>query len=382
MRGCIKKRGKSWCMIVYLGRDSNRVKRYKWYTHPTRREAELHLSHLLTQLQGGGWMPPSRLLLGDFLQQWIQDYAVGAVASTTLDRYKSLFRIHLEPALGSIPVAKLTPQAIQAFLSQKLNEKVSPTTVQHIYRLLHEALGHGVRWGILLRNPTDAVVPPRRAKCEVRVWDEEQTKLFLGEAKRSSRFYPLYLAAALTGMRQGELLGLRWRDLDLALRVASIQQTFYRLGKQQLFKEPKTPRSRRAVALPEVLVAALQDVKERQNHYRSFYGRDYANHDLVFCQSNGQPLRANNIVRRDFRKVTERVGLPRIRFHDLRHGHATHLLRQGENPKVVQERLGHSSPAFTLHVYSHVLPGMQDQASRKLAERILAPDNDAGIRRP
>ncbi len=371
MRGCVKKRGKRWCVIVYLGRDSNRGKRYKWYTHPTKREAESHLSHLLTQLQGGGGIPPSRLTLGDYLRQWIRDYATGAVAPTTLDRYKSLSRIHIEPGLGAIPVGKLTPQAIQAYLSHKLSEKLSPTTVHHLYRLLHEALRHGVRWGILLRNPADAVDSPRRERREVRVWDEEQTKLFLGEAKRSSRYYPLYLTAALTGMRQGELLGLRWRDVDLALRVASIQQTFYRLGKQQLFKQPKTPRSRRTVALPEALIDALRDLQEQQKRHREFHGRDYADHELIFCQSNGRPLRANNIVRRDFREVVNRAGLPRIRFHDLRHSHATHLLRQGENPKVVQERLGHSSPAFTLHIYSHVLPGMQDQAARRLAERIL-----------
>ena len=330
-------------------------------------------------LQGGAGIPPSRLLLGDYLRQWIKDYATGAVAPTTLDRYKSLSRIHIEPALGYVPVTKLTPQAIQAYLSKKLSGNLSPSTVHHIYRLLYQALRHGVRWGMLLRNPADAVDPPRRRNPEVRVWDEEQTKLFLGEAKRSSKYYPLYLAAALTGMRQGELLGLRWRDVDLALRVISIQQTFYQLGKQQLFKEPKTSKARRTVALPDVLIDQLRALKEQQKQHRAFHGQDYVDHDLVFCQSNGRPLRANNIVRRDFRKITKLAGLPKIRFHDLRHSHATHLLRQGENPKVVQERLGHSSPAFTLSVYSHVLPGMQDQAARRLADRVLGDNHHAEI---
>jgi integrase len=215
------------------------------------------------------------------------------------------------------------------------------------------------------------VDPPRRVNPEMQVLDEEQVRLFLAEARRSSPHYALYLAAILTGMRQGELAGLRWRDVDLVLGVAAIQQTFYQMGKQQFFKEPKTPRSRRNVTLPRALIEEIRRVREQQARYRELFGSEYQDHDLIFCQPNGKPMRANNIVRRDFKGVLKRAGLPRIRFHDLRHAHATLLLRQGVHPKVVQERLGHSTPAFTLQVYSHVLPGMQEEAAEALGQRLL-----------
>jgi integrase len=172
-------------------------------------------------------------------------------------------------------------------------------------------------------------------------------------------------------MRQGELLGLRWSDVDFPLGTASIQQTMYRLGSTILFKEPKTARGRRSVALPAALIAALHEHKERQAEMRRLLGNEYKDHDLVFSQPNGKPLHAHNIVQRDFRRVIQRAGLPRISFHDLRHTHVTHLLRAGVHPKVVQERLGHSTPAFTLAVYSHVLPGMQEEAARALSSRLL-----------
>jgi len=205
----------------------------------------------------------------------------------------------------------------------------------------------------------------------MRVWDEEQVRLFLAEAKRSSPYYRLYLAALLTGMRQGELLGLRWKDLGPTLHVASVQQTFYRLGRKQLFKEPKSARARRTVVLAETLISELHRLREEQAGRRDLMSDDYEDHDLVFCQPNGKPLHAHNLVRRDFRSVTMRAKLPRIRFHDLRHTHATHLLRHGVHPKVVQERLGHSTPAFTLAVYSHVLPGMQEEAVKRLEASLL-----------
>jgi integrase len=205
----------------------------------------------------------------------------------------------------------------------------------------------------------------------MRVWDEEQARLFLAEARRSSPHYPLYLTAVLTGMRQGELLGLRWQDVDLTLGVAHIRQTFCRIAGRMMFKEPKSPRSRRAVALPELVVDALRDVRDAQRRAKNVMGDAYEDRDLVFCQPNGKPLHGHNVARRDFRRIIARAKLPRIRFHDLRHCHATLLLRYGTNPKIVQERLGHSAIGVTMDTYSHVLPGMQAEAAQVVAERLL-----------
>ncbi|MDR7549491.1 MAG: site-specific integrase [Armatimonadota bacterium] len=322
-------------------------------------------------MQSGGWTPPAKTLLGDFLDQWLRDYAAGAVRPTTLDGYRAIVRVHLAPALGHIPLSALSGQAIQGYASRKLQEGLSPASVHKHYRLLHEALGHAVRWGLLTRNPAALADPPRPSRKEMRVLDDEQVRLFLAEAKRSSAHYRLYLAAVTTGMRQGELLGLRWRDVDLALGVASVQQTFYRLGAQMLFGEPKSAKARRTVALPVVLVEELRALREEQEENRRLLGPDYHDYGLVFCQPNGKPLHGHNISRGDLRRVLARAGLPRIRFHDLRHSHATLLPRQGEHPKVVSERLGHSGVGITLDTYSHVLPGMQAQAAARLEERLF-----------
>ncbi len=293
-----------------------------------------------------------------------------------------IVRKHILPTLGHIPLTALSPQAVQGYFSSRLQGKkdergrwvqrpLSPTTVRHHGMLLHEALRHAVRWGLRASNPTDMVDMPRNRQTEMRVLDEEQVRLFLAEAKRYSPYYRLYLAALMTGMRQGELLGQRWRDLNLSLGTASVQQIFYRLGRQQLFKEPKSAKARRTVALPSVLVEELRALRKEQDERRGLLGDLYQDQGLVFCQANGKPLHANDIRRGDFRKVLNRPGLPQIRFHDLRHCHATLLLQQGANPKVVQERLGHSTPAFTLAIYGHVLPGMQEEAARTLEGRLF-----------
>ena len=372
MRGCIVKRGNGYALVIHLGRDPlTGKKRQKWYSHRTRREAEAQAAQLLVQVQAGGGVPPARLRAGDYLDQWLKDYAAGAVSFSTLRRYEDIIRLHLKPALGHIPLSRLTAQAIQSYTSGKLAGGQSPASVLYHYRVLHEALQHAVRWGLLVRNPADFVDPPRLRHTEMRTWDEEQVRLFLAEAKRSSPHYTLYLTAVLTGMRQGELLGLRWKDVDLTLGTASIRQTFYRLGGQQIFNEPKSHRSRRMVELDPMLVDELRRLRDEQKERRNILGADYEDRDLIFCQPDGKPLHAQNLVRREFHSIASRARLPRIRFHDLRHTHATHMLQHGVNLKVVQERLGHSNPAFTLAVYSHVLPGMQKEAARLVAGRLL-----------
>jgi len=228
-----------------------------------------------------------------------------------------------------------------------------------------------VKWGLVGRNPVDHVEIPRKRHVEMSVWDEEQVKLFLAEARRSSPYYPLYLAALTTGMRQGELLGLRWQDVNLTIGEARVTQTFYRLGRQSIFKAPKTDKGRRTVALPTVLVEVLTKISQVRSRRKQEAGDEYQDLGLVFCQPNGKPFHAQNIVRRDFEPTILRAKVPRIRFHDLRHCHATLLLQQGVHPKIVQERLGHATPAFTLHVYSHVLPGMQHEAAARFHERLF-----------
>lgn len=207
------------------------------------------------------------------------------------------------------------------------------------------------------------------------VWDQNQIYRFLEDA-RSSAYFRLYLAAITTGMRQGELLALRWQDVDLIRGTAQVRQTFYRLGKEHLFKEPKSDKSRRSIPLPSFMVEELLTLREEQEKQRQIFGDAYEDHDLIFCQADGKPLHAQNIVRRDFKATIKKAGLPVIRFHDLRHCHATILLHHGVHPKVVSERLGHSGIAITMDIYSHVLPGIQEQAVQIL-QNMLSGKNVA-----
>ena len=227
----------------------------------------------------------------------------------------------------------MSPQTIQGYFTCLLQKGLFATTVRYHAVILHEAFGHAVKWGLVARNPVDHVEVPRKQHVEMRVWDEEQVKLFLAEAKRSSPYYPLYLAALTTGMRQGELLGLRWQDVDLALGEVRITQTFYRLGGRAIFKAPKTEKARRTVALPPVLLVALRSLGEVRNRQKKEAGDAYQGLGLVFCQADGKPLHAHNIVRRDFQEAMKRAKVPRIRFHDLRHCHATMLLQTGRTPE-------------------------------------------------
>src|SRR5205807_740927 len=205
MRGQIRKRGSSWCVVLYLGRrPQNGRKVYKWVTYPSRREAEAALPKLLSQIGLGATLPSPRLTVGTFLDQWLSDYVEGLPSPVTRRNYRDIVRVHLQPPLGQVSLARLSPQTVQMYVSQKLAQGQNPTSVQCHFAVLREALGHAVRWGLLVRNPTDLVDPPHRRQRGMHAWDEEQVRLFLAEARRSSTYYSLYLTAILTGMRQGE----------------------------------------------------------------------------------------------------------------------------------------------------------------------------------
>lgn len=394
MRGTIVRprgRRRSWGVVVELSRDpATGQRRQHWKGgFKTRQEAQAHLNEILPQVQHGTYAPPSKELVRDFLTRWLRDYAAAAVCPTTFASYEMICRKHLSPALGEVPIALLTPAAIQGYFSRKLRGRqhddgkwlerpLASTTVRHHAMLLHKALAAAVTEGALPGNPVDRVKPPRVRAVEMQTLDVERAKLFLAASRRGSSLYPLYLTALFLGLRMGELCGLRWRDISFALGTATIQQTVYWLygsakdGRptQLLFKEPKSKQSRRSVSLPPLLLEELRRLCDQQADNRRLLGARYHDYDLVFAQANGKPLHPSD-VRKDFHRVVKAAGLPRIRFHDLRHSCATLRLAQGDNLKVVQELLGHASAAFTLQVYGHVLPGLQDESTRALEALLL-----------
>ncbi len=389
MRGCIVKphgNRKSWGVIISLGKDPTTGKlRQKWFGgFKTRAEAEAHLNRIMPQVQDGTWTPPTKERMSAFLERWLRDYAASIVRPTTFASYELIARKHLVPVLGHIPLMRLAPQVIQGYFTRKLQgvkndqgkwieRPLSSTTVRHHAMLLHRVMETAVRWGLILQNPADRVDAPRNREVEMQTLDTEQIKIFLGTAKRmESPHYPLYLALVTTGCRVGELLGMRWKDVDLPLGTATIAQTFYRLGRQQLFGQPKSKKSKRTIPLLPVFVEELRRVKAHQEENRRLLGSDYEDHDLIFCQPNGKPLHLGNVRRGNFRRIVKLAKLPgTLRIHDLRHTHASVLISLGVHPKVVQERLGHQDPGFSMRVYGHLLPGIQEQAVADMQARLF-----------
>jgi integrase len=385
MRGSIVKptaqnRRRSWGVVIPMGVDSQtgNLKQQWKGGFRTRADAVAYLNEVLPQVQNGTYTAPTKERFSTFVQRWLRDYARATVRETTLSSYAMIVHKHLIPELGLIPLTQLSPKRIQQYFTKKLDAGLSSTTVRHHAMLLHRLLAAAVREGVLSQNPADRVEVPRSRVVELKTLDIERAKLFLAAARRNSPLYPLYFAALFLGLRMGELLGLAWKHVSFALARASVVQIVYWLygsskegrSTQLLFKEPKSRQSRREVSLPPLLVEELRRLREAQQENRRLLDDGYHDYDLIFCQANGKPLHPSD-VRKDFHRILKAAGLPRIRFHDLRHSCATLRLAAGDNLKIVQELLGHASAAFPLSVYGHVVPGLQEQSTRALEARLL-----------
>jgi integrase len=304
-------------------------------------------------------------LLKVYLENWLEQAYKPTVKLNTYVQYRSIVRHHLIPAFGNIPVQKLTPERIRAFYQQKLDEGSKPRTVGLIHSALRRALSDAVKQGLVTRNVVSLVSPPRFDRYEAQTLTVEQAERLL-EVAHGSHLDALLILALTTGMRRGELLALRWDDVDFKQSLVSVHRTMTRVGGYVYVEgEPKTRSSRRRIVLPSVALEALKDHRERQEQVRLKAGDTWQGRGLVFCDGSGGFF-SPDVVLYSFGKLLSEIGLPHMRFHDLRHSAATILLVAGVHPKVVQERLGHSTIAMTLDVYSHVLPSMQQEAAGKI----------------
>lgn len=371
MRGHITKRGKdSYTIVFELGRDPSTGKRkQQWVSvKGTKKEAEKRLSELLNQLDNGVYMKPGKTTIAEFLEKWIRDYSWANLAPRTAEGYEHIIRRHIIPSLGKMVLTQLKPEHIQRYYSNKLTsgrhdgEGLSPRTVRHHHMCLHTALQSAMKWGLLARNPVDAVDPPRCQRAEIQILNEDEINTLL-EAAKSTLYYPLFYTALFTGMRRSELLALRWCDVDLLLCTVSVSRTLHLLNKGCVTIRPtKTAKSRRQVALSPSNALILREHRENQETLRILSGTTLKEGDFVFSQLDGKPLLPNTVTH-NWIKLVRRIGLQGIRLHDARHSHASLLLKQGVHPKIVQERLGHASIQVTLDTYSHVAPGLQEAAA-------------------
>ena len=370
MRGFIRKRGqRSYELTVELprGPDGRRRRRFR-NVSGTRRQAESALAGLVREVETGTCVDGQNVTVSEYLERWLA-HMQSRIANTTYDRYAIAIRDRWSKAIGEIPLSRLQPLHIQEcestwFRGGRRDGKeggLSALTVLHHHRILREALQQAVRWQLIGRNICDAVDPPRPSRREIRVLNEEERRHLLEVASGS----PLHLAIMIllgTGMRRGELLALRWSDIDFARGVLSISRSLEHSRSGVMFKATKTIKGCREIVLPGIILEMLHRHKAVQASQRLLIGAAYKNSDLVVCEVGGSPVVPGSLTGR-FRTLARKAGLTGFTLHGLRHTHATDLLRAGIHPKIASERLGHSTVGTTMDVYSHVVATMQKDAA-------------------
>ena len=376
MRGHIVKRHtkrfkNNWSIVIELGRDSKTHKRkQQWFSFTgSKIAAEKRLAEILHQLDAGTFIQPGKTTLGEYLSRWLKDYKQN-LSPRGFERYQSVVKSDITPALGNIAMTQLRPEHLQRYYASQLEKDRSPGTVRYSHAVLHVALKEAVKLGMLSRNVADAVTPPRIHAKEMQTWDEEEANRFLDVAKDSGYFELFYLAL-FSGMRRSELLALRWQDVDLMFGQVHVLRGLHQLRDGSFeFSEPKSAKSRRNVNLTPSTAIMLREYREKQERDRVPFGIKLTNDALVFSHFDGKPLRPNSVTRA-WEMLAAKAGVKVIRLHDARHTHASLMLKQGIHPKVVQERLGHSSIQITLDTYSHVAPGLQEAAAARFDEGLL-----------
>jgi integrase len=352
---------------AYFARTTNGIRKRFYVSGKTKTEVKAKLRKATADRDDGIVLDAENPTVGKYLERWLPDSVKDTVKQTTYECYERLLRLHLVPALGTIKLKALTPAHVRALYREKLDSGLTATSVQRVHALLHKALKQAVNDGLLPRNVTEAVKAPRQSRKEIRALNPEQARAFL-QAARGNRLETLYLLAIHTGLRQSELLGLKWEDVDLEAKRLSVRRILSAAKSGPTFTTPKTNKSR-TVRLTSRAVEALHVHRKRQAEEREKLGKPWRDHGLVFCTQVGTPLNRNNVHSRSFKPLVKRAGLPpTLRFHDLRHTFATLMLKGGEHPKVVQEMMGHANINITLDTYSHVLPDMQDKAADRLGD--------------
>lgn len=338
-------KGKHYEIVIEAGKSAltGQRKRIVRRVKGRKLDAEDYCRELLQQLKHGNYIKPKSITLASYLRQWLSDHSFNLAPSTSAT-YRAIIDNHILPELGGITLTNLEPAQIQKYYKDKLTT-LSPRSVQQHHSVLRKALKNAVQWKLINNNPTDNLIVPIPKHRTIYTLTIEQLDDLLSGI--NSDLKPLFVIAAYTGMRLGELLALRWKDVDLETPSVNITRSMTRVNREHVFKSPKSRYSVRQVLLPKAAAGAFGSIR--------------IDGELVFSR-NGEPLNPS-VVSRTFKRFAALAGHD-MRFHDLRHTHATILLSAGVHPKVVQERLGHADITITLNTYSHVTKGLQEEAVR------------------
>lgn len=368
-RGRTFKRGRTWSFVVDVAHKGAPVRAQEMKGgFRTKDDADKALARLITELEDGTRIEPRKLTVGQYLEQWLA--GLSSPRASTKRAYEVIVRVHLSPVLGDVPLQQLTRAQVKALYEQlrtsdrakgrakgRRAAPLSPKSIHNVHLCLRKAFGDAIDDGLLRANPAERAHKLSTDRPEMKTWSAAEVRLFLDRCDTDDN-RALWRLALQTGMRRGELLGLRWPDVDLDASRLSVQQQLVRADDQVVFGPPKTKAGRRSISLDSGTVIALRAHKLRQSPLS-------ASKDLVFARGDGRP-HDPDVISQQFAAAGRRAGVKRIRLHDCRHTHASLLLEAGIHPKVVQERLGHSSVMVTLDRYSHVVPNMQDEAAARI----------------
>ncbi|MGE7854556.1 tyrosine-type recombinase/integrase [Bacillus paramycoides] len=368
MKGHIRKRGNKYCIVIDIGPDPETGKRrQKWFSgYKTKKEAEKDVAKKITELNEGTFVEPSKLTLKDYLLEWLEIKRM-SLEKSTFANYRSSINKHVIPSIGMIALHKLNVIHIQKCYKSALDSGISNNSILLLHRILKTALNLAVKQNITSRNPAAFAEIPKKEKNSIQTWTEEEVKKFLLHSQES-RYHIGYLLAITTGMRLGEVLGLRWQDVDFNIHTVTINQTIDYENK--IKASTKTSSSKRTIPIPLEVIEELKKHRLQVNKDKLRIGSAYHDLDLINCTEFGMVIKRGNF-RNTFFRILNSANIKRIKFHDLRHTHATILLKQGVNPKIISERLGHRDISLTLRVYSHVLPNMQEEAVKNFGKSIF-----------
>jgi integrase len=340
-------------------------------TKKTKAEADDWLTAMKYERNAGTPMnlEADKMTFGEYLDRWLRDVVKGSVARHTYKDYEGKVRLHPKPTLGRVKLKDLTPAHLQALYRKKTEDGLSPRTVEYVHSTARKALAKAEEWDLVRKNVARYARPPAKKHKEHRTLTVPQSKAFFAAAA-GDRLEALYVLALTTGLRRGELLGLKWADIDLENTTLSVNRSMDTLYGPPEEKAPKRQSSRRTVLLVPEAVAALRLHRRRQAEERLAAGPAWRERDLVFPTTLGTLTLGDNLLKRNLRPLLEKAGLPPLTFHELRHTFATFHLASGGKPKVIQEILGHSSIKTTMDTYSHLILGMQEEAAERL-QRLL-----------
>lgn len=382
MKGHIRERSPGrWAIILDQHDEATGKRKRKWHSfRGTKRQAQIECTRLLDETRRGVYVEPAKTTVAEFLERWL-DYIKSQVSPRSHERYAELARKNLAPAIGAVILSKLQPAQISSAYSAALvsgrrdgQGGLSPRTVHHMHRILKQALGQAVVWKLLVINPAAAVKPPKVDGRTMNTYDMPQTAVLLAGLRDTRMFIPTVLAV-LCGLRRGEVAALRWRHVDLTAASMAVVESAEQTDGGIRYKRPKSGKARN-MALAATVVDELKAWRVRQAQELLRLGVRPDGDTFVVTQTDGSPLQPRSLTH-EWVRVLGTTKLPRIRFHDLRHAHATHMLASGVHPKVASERLGHSKVGITLDLYSHVMPGMQEDAVAKVDAALKAAQKNA-----